>query len=499
MQTETEYMLMYLRKIAFATVLCLASAGFIACNSHTLNNYDVETASSAAVRSFSLSANNDLMAGLDSVYFSIDLVKGLIFNADSLPYQTKVTRLVPVVTTPDGASLIELNVTRENGTDTVYDYLNHSTDSIDFTNPVRMRVVSQDGTTERNYTITVNVHQIKSDSLNWGQSSRTALPTSIAAPTRQRTVRSSETFYCLTADATHYCMASHTGNFATLNGATMNLADWTRTTITFPFTPVVESLSATDDAIYILDVAGKLYRSADGGASWQSTGLVWHHIYGGYGDRLLGAVNDGGQWKIQTYPGAAVVDLPDGMPVQATSVPVYYNFPMAANPQMLIVGGRKIDGSLSSDTWGFDGSSWIKVSKHGLPVALADVAVAPYYSVSGSSWAPVSRATLVAMGGIDKDGNRTSGVYISDDYGFIWREADEELMLPDYIGKFSGAQAYVMASTYYVSDIAPKISKPTESWECPFIYMFGGIDERGALRNDVWRGVINSLTFRPIE
>lgn len=490
---------MYLRKISFATVLCLASAGFIACNSHTNVDPEEETASSAAVRSFSLAANKNIMYGLDSVYFSIDLVKGLIFNADSLPFETPVTRLVPVVTTPDGASLIEFSVTRANGTDTVFDYIKNSTDSIDFTNPVRLRVVSTDGLNERYYTVKVNVHKVKSDSLMWGDNSSTLLPTVFATPEKQRTVRSGDTFYCLTSAGRQYCMASHSGNFAGLNGAVMNLSDWTKKSVSFSFTPVVESLGATDDAIYILDTTGRLYQSADGGDTWNDTGLVWSHIYGGYADRVLGVARSGNAYKIQTYPGAAEMPLPEGMPVSGTSIPVYYSFPMAANPQMLIVGGRLADGSLTPATWGYDGSSWMKISKRTLSVPLADVAVAPYFTVSGKTWAPVSRATLVAMGGVNSKGNRVDSVYVSDDYGLHWRIAKDNMKLPQKVGKFSGAQAYVMSSTYYVADIAPKIARPAESWECPFIYMFGGVNENGTQRNVVWRGVINSMTFRPIE
>lgn len=490
---------MYLRKIPFAAVLCLASAGFIACNSHTVVDPEEETASSAVVRTFSLTANTNIMYGLDSVFFSIDLVKGLIFNADSLPFETPVTRLVPVVSTPSGASIIEFNVTRANGTDTVYDYINHSTDSIDFTNPVKLRVVSNDGLNERHYTIKVNVHQMKSDSLMWGDNSSTLLPTSFPSPEKQRTVRSGDTFYCLTSAGQQYCMASHSGNFAGLNGAVMNLSDWVKKSVSFPFTPVVESLGATDDAIYILDTAGRLYQSADGGGNWIDTGLVWSHIYGGYADKVMGVVHSGDSYKIQTYPGASEMPLPDGMPVSGTSIPVYYSFPMAANPQMLIVGGRLADGSLTPATWGYDGSSWLKISRRALSEPLADVAVAPYFTVSGKTWAPVSRATLVAMGGVDSKGNRVDSVYVSDDYGFNWRVAKDNMKLPQNVGKFSGAQAYVMSSTYYVADIVPKIARPSESWECPFIYMFGGVDENGAQRNVVWRGVINSMTFRPIE
>ncbi|MDE7443730.1 MAG: hypothetical protein K2M65_06190, partial [Muribaculaceae bacterium] len=40
---------------------------------------------------------------------------------------------------------------------------------------------------------------------------------------------------------------------------------------------------------------------------------------------------------------------------------------------------------------------------------------------------------------------------------------------------------------------------PIEQWECPYIYVFGGYDADGKLQNTVWRGVINRLSFKPIQ
>ena len=37
------------------------------------------------------------------------------------------------------------------------------------------------------------------------------------------------------------------------------------------------------------------------------------------------------------------------------------------------------------------------------------------------------------------------------------------------------------------------------SWQCPYIYLFGGVAQNGYLLNNIWRGVINRLTFTPIE
>lgn len=35
------------------------------------------------------------------------------------------------------------------------------------------------------------------------------------------------------------------------------------------------------------------------------------------------------------------------------------------------------------------------------------------------------------------------------------------------------------------------------SWDCPYIYIFGGMLDDGTLSDEVWRGVLNRLTFIP--
>ena len=116
-----------IRKLAIGSAVLLASAGFMACNS----SYEVveETVSSAAVRAFSLAKNDSVMANLDSVFFSIDLIKGVIFNADSLPKGTDVTHLVPVISTIEGASSITMTVQRPGLSDTTYTYKTNTEDS----------------------------------------------------------------------------------------------------------------------------------------------------------------------------------------------------------------------------------------------------------------------------------------------------------------------------------------------------------------------------------
>ena len=115
------------------------------------------------VRSFKLKPNAYVLSALDTVFFSIDLANAKIFNADSLPYGTRIDKLVVDIAT-DACKTVELTMRKNDGADTIVNYLTNSTDSINFANgPVNLRVVSYDGKAERNYEIKVNVHTVIAD------------------------------------------------------------------------------------------------------------------------------------------------------------------------------------------------------------------------------------------------------------------------------------------------------------------------------------------------
>ena len=166
------------RLSAFCLIICGLAAGFASCNSES-ETLEYEVPSSALVKSFSLSEDEKVIDNLDKVFFSIDLANCKIFNADSMPYGTKIDKLVPVITT-GGASAVELVVPRSGKSDTTYNYMTNSTDSIDFSNgAVTLKIVSPDESVTMSYTINVNVHKMKSDSLAWGSVAYSALPTNL--------------------------------------------------------------------------------------------------------------------------------------------------------------------------------------------------------------------------------------------------------------------------------------------------------------------------------
>lgn len=488
-----------IKKLAISFAVGASIVAMASCNSST-TDYTADTYSSAVVRTFSLSENDSILANLDSVFFSIDLVKGKIYNATPMPYGTRVTALTPVITSLNGFSVAELTVTRAGKADTTYNYLTNSSDTIDFTNPVKLRVVSPDGICERTYTITVNVYKENPDSLTWNRLDRHNIPSSFAYPTEQRTVRQGNVLHCLTMYQNSYCIATLQGSLDAIIGSEAELGDWEKKEVSFPSAPRISTFTATDDALYIIGSDGLLYKSTDEGSTWTSTGCAWSTIYGGYGSTLTGTTCENGNWTIQTYPTKSTTELPKGMPVSGTSPAVTYSFEMSDTPQMLIIGGRKADGSLSTDTWGYDGSTWVKISKRGLPEGIEGIAVAPYYTyTTASDFTTRTIQTLVAIGGCKADGKNNSTVYISNDYGVNWSEAGQSLQLPSYIPAMRDAQLFTISSTLTSSTNRPAIKVPSETWTVPYIYYFGGVNDSGQTSNNVWRGVINLLSLKPVE
>ncbi|MDE6120799.1 MAG: hypothetical protein K2F63_03320, partial [Muribaculaceae bacterium] len=285
-----------MKKFTVISLTGLALAlSIVGCNSSSSSSLEFENSSNVAISSFKLCKDDSILANLDTVFFSIDLDKGHIFNADSLPYGTKTDKLVPSVVTYGGASMMTLTEHRANGTDTVYDITEGCTDSINFENgPVLLDVTSVSGTVKKRYTIDVNVHKVVSDSLAWDRTAFTKLPSALASPKAQRTARTSKGAYCLTSDGSVFSLA--------FSANPDNAASWNISSVSLPTQADISSFAGTTDELFII-AGGILHKSTDGKA-WTSTGVHMHAVYGAYGSELLGSVKSAGKWCTISYPSA---------------------------------------------------------------------------------------------------------------------------------------------------------------------------------------------------
>lgn len=497
--------------LSIASIMAMAS-----CNNETKEEVELSgNFSNCTVSSFNIVKNDSVLANLDSVFFSINLPKGEIYNADSLPVGTKVDKLLVKIST---TSLKGCDLTfRLPGTDrdTTISHIDSPNDSINFADgPVKLTVTAYDGISTYDYFIKVNVHTEKPDTLYWAEAARRELPTSLS-PSVQKTVTFGDKVYCMASDGYSATLAVSSDLFN---------YDWTLSEATLPSGALIESFSASSEAFYITDSEGVLYTSADA-YNWTSTGERMNHIYGAYGNLILGARLDSDGWKQLSYPGSASAPLPPGCPVSGTSELVTYETKWSDSALTIMVGGRDADGNIIGSAWGYDGTKWSQVSIRNLDPT-EGMSLFPYTTprVSTTNWSVSERPALIALGGrYEEDGETKTSktVYISYDQGLTWAEASSYLQFPnDYIG-FYGAQAIVIPTTLSVSrsqadgwvglpvrklppfatPLPPstsRVSQAIDEWDCPYIYLFGGYDENNYLRNQVWRGVIRRFTFQPL-
>ncbi len=448
---------------------------------------DVGSASTI-VSSFSLKSNWKLLNGLDSVFFTIDQVKAQIFNADSLPVGTDVRKLQVTIGAPSAAKGVEIIMpSLHDGRDTIVNYLKTPNDSINFSRgSVMLRISSPSGREERVYTIKVNVHKMNPDSLQWDVKAAKLPSTLSPRPSSERTVKFGEKYYCLTANS---------AGVAQMSVCADPLSEqWTSQAASLPADAEVETLTATSDALYLL-AGGNLYRSADGlqWADTQSAGWTW--LYGGYDADVVGA--KGSQWA--TYPAGATGSIPADMPVKGTSAMWTYEDEWFVAPQAMFVGGVDASGNYCGDAWGFDGTGWGQLSsRYALP-SCEGITLFPYftYRSGNNKFYVITRHTCwIALGGKTANGAMNRKVYVSLDSGVNWREASESLQLPEAIAPRTGASVVLADRTF---GAASRAVAPISQWDAPYVILSGGRTLSGTLYDQVWTGVINRLTFKPIQ
>lgn len=91
--------------------------------------------------------------------FTINQSTGEIYNYDSLFFATRVSKVVVNMNVEGIASIY-------NDATGTYDYF-AAEDSIDFTSPRKFRITSTDGSYSKDYTISVNVHQVEPELMVW--------------------------------------------------------------------------------------------------------------------------------------------------------------------------------------------------------------------------------------------------------------------------------------------------------------------------------------------
>lgn len=160
--------------VVIAAVLSLTSC--LSDNDDSNTTYYTDTAiSSFSLGTLNITYHTTAKDGVtDSTYtstfsassyaFDIDQQNGTIANADSLPVGTDAAHCLATINTVNSGTVL-LVLKSKAGTDSLAYY--SSSDSIDFSSPVRMRVYNMQGSAHRDYIVTVNVHKQEENQFAW--------------------------------------------------------------------------------------------------------------------------------------------------------------------------------------------------------------------------------------------------------------------------------------------------------------------------------------------
>ncbi len=484
--------------------LLIGTGAFSSCNKDS-DSETFQSPANLAVTAFNLKADTK-NPGLDSAYFSIDLEHGVIFNADSLRKGTKIDKVVADITFSGTVSeaVIEMKggTTREGE----IDYKSNPTDSIDFTGEVTLRVKADNNSIGTSYRIKVNVHEMAMDSLYWDSTARTTLPSRFGNPRKQKTVRFGEKTVSL--------IEEKDGSLTLSSSSDLETYEWTKKEIQLSFNPVIGTLAATDDHLWILDDSGRLYTTDNDMTAWSDTGENWTLMIGSYKDSVVGLKTSEGKTEFAQYPAENIniKEIPADFPTNGISNFVTLANKWTSSPVAFFTGGIMADGRYSDITWAFDGTEWIKLGSGGIP-ALEGASIVPYYnyrpSADGNSM--IEYNVWMLLGGRNEDGSFNRTVYISYNNGVNWTTGTSSLQLPKEIPAMVNIDNIVSEHTMSanISDIWKKTSYAPQRikvetdgdiirWECPYIYLFGGYASDGNLYDTVWQGVLTRLTFTPI-
>lgn len=494
-----------------AAMLLIVGAA-VGCNKEsdvTLPGYTATE--SVAVRSFKLTADARVMKDLDSVYFSIDLDRGVIYNADSLPKGTKITALKPVISfanTPAEAEIIMTGGSVRTGT---VDYKKNSTDTIDFSGDVTLRVKASDNL-ERTYTLKVNVHRQVPDSIMWTSLASAPLPSRMANPKEQRTVAVAD-------DGALTMVKEADGSYTVAQCSSLANPVWEKKSVSLSFAPNIRSLHYFGGKLVMLDQSGSLCVSEDMGATWAMANCSYESIVGVFTDQLIAISNDGGSRHFTNldsdFKVLSTADVPMDFPLSDRSNMSAFSTMWAAQPIAILSGGVKADGSLSNAVWGYDGNVWTIISNTP-PPALQGASLIPYYMYrkTSTAWVQTEYTAWLLVGGKSADGSLNREVYVSYDNGVSFIKGRSYIQFPAGISPVWGADALVASRPMSAnlnsawSERAPKRRVPMRiqydvdgseiNWQCPYIYIVGGHEASGALRTDMLRGVLARLTFAPL-
>ncbi len=457
--------------------------------------FDYSGFTDALVKQFTLLDNSDIIdedsatIDLSSVFFSInnygsvlpgnaitgDSLVGKIFNADSLAVGIPVNKLLADIQLRD-ATQVELY--------TANDTLEYNIkDTIDFTKPVIMKVTARDEKTVKFYDVRVNVHTQVGDSLHWSESKVFPLADVIGQVEAQQVSAIGENLVWYVQTATEVACYQATQSDVTA---------WTKQTISGAEGLNVATVRVMDGSLYGVS-NGKLLRS-DNGTSWvevasnnfvalvgayqkSETELIYIAITENAGQYNFAYSADGASWE-------AGEEVSARFPIAGATLPVQYFG--GTTQRLVIAGGETAEGNLTSSVWNFEvdfltgNNVWQEFPQVNIE-GYKNASLIKYTNQRGAiySTTTIDSNMWIVLGGESADGEPINQIYTSPNKG---------------VGFFQALSSYAFPEAY-----TPRSKQSIFVSNDLVINIFGGVDQDGDFINNIWKGRLNKVAFRPLR
>lgn len=456
---------MKLKHIAYILTIFL-SVSIVSCNGDDTSYTETAGSKNAMIYSFSLKGkmtnaiDSATYPVLEKTLFAIDQRNELIYNPDSLPYQTKLTKFLPTISfASNTASTLEIVYP-----DSTVTW--KAEDSIDFAqSPIEFKVTSPGGETKW-YDIKLNVHQIDPDTIEWRNETAWNIPKSGAIGQRILTNGSNVYVFTQLSSGVRVYMSNR------------NTVSWSAGTLTsLPANIRLESFVIFNNAFYVVNQTGNAYKSTDA-INWTMTGNT-AYIYNILGvlpeetaakDSVLVVTKNGSNYywgKTNDLKNVVQVDaikgyypniIPSDFIATGFTSGTSYNRSTLSKNLLYVSGGVTFGNRQVADTWG------ISSGKNNV----MEAAVAKYDNKNDLFDISDDFKTFFYDGSLY--GLTNDSLYISD-WGFDWGKAPQKQAL------------YPQMKT--VKDMSVMVD------EANYIWIVG--DMTGSSVYNVWRGRLNRL------
>ena len=397
-----------------------------------------------AVTSFVLGNVNQYVhtlskSGADSVYkkvlvgsnykFYIDQLKHEIYNADSLPVGCDAKHLLCTIASKNSGTVLIMNIDNDS-----LKYVSE-TDSLDFSVPRTLRVVSNSGNKYRDYTVRVNVKQQEGEPVVWQQMVRNNERLAQASRLHMASLGSRVFAFGLEADGQTFMM-----DVLRASAGTSTAND---SYVTARFEGDVTGKIASDGKKLFVVEGNKLhiFESAESGALTHNTlternneGVVC--LVGACNNNILAISTDGNLIASDDYGLTWTAEMTDNdtrlLPTEDISSLTITSRTNTDVLQLLLVGNRNVTAYPTDET----AQVWCK------KVDAADV-LSPWYAINQTeSTCPLPRLQslsaalcgdlIVAVGGKGIGGcnvDAFSKIFVSEDGGINWK-SNSNFVLP---------------------------------------------------------------------